>query len=135
MSLRWYSTVIDCHDIAAQSRWWAKTLGWRLEYEADDEAVIVPAHVTEDLLRTTPWEQMGPGLVFVPVPEIKDLKNRLHLDLAPHVSDDRDALIQGLLDRGATASDVGQGQGEEITWTVLHDPEGNEFCVLSARER
>ena len=135
MSLRWYSTVIDCHDVTAQSHWWAETLGWQVVHEADDEAVIVPAHVTEELLRTTPWAQVGPGLVFVPVPEGKDLKNRLHLDLAPHVSDDRDALIQTLLDRGATPSDVGQGRGEDVTWTVLHDPEGNEFCVLSARER
>ena len=36
-----------------------------------DELVIVPAHVTEELARSTPWEQVGPGIVFVPVPESK----------------------------------------------------------------
>jgi predicted enzyme related to lactoylglutathione lyase len=70
--------------------------------------------------------------VFVPVPEGKAVKNRLHIDIAPHTSDDRDAEIARLLERGATTVDVGQAADE--TWTVLADPEGNEFCVLSARE-
>jgi len=96
--------------------------------------VIVPAHVTEELARTTPWDQVGPGIVFGTVPESerKQVKNRLHIDLAPHTSDDRDAEIARLIERGATFVDV--GQGEDVTWTVLADPEGNEFCVLSSRE-
>ena len=52
--------------------------------------------------------------------------------LAPHTSDDRDAEIAALLRRGATLVDV--GQDPEVGWTVLADPEGNEFCVLSSRE-
>ncbi len=60
------------------------------------------------------------------------VKNRLHLDLAPHTTDDRDAEISRLLERGATKVDV--GQGDDVTWTVLADREGNEFCVLSSRE-
>jgi hypothetical protein len=71
-------------------------------------------------------------MVFVPVPEGKTIKNRLHIDLAPHITDDRDALIDSLLARGATRVDV--GQDESASWTVLADPEGNEFCVLSARD-
>ena len=59
------------------------------------------------------------------------MKNRLHIDLAPHTSEDRDAEIARLLERGATRVDV--GQGSDVSWTVLADPEGNEFCVLSAR--
>jgi hypothetical protein len=70
--------------------------------------------------------------VFVPVPEGKQVKNRLHIDLAPHSSQDRDAEIQRLLDLGATRVDV--GQGEDSSWTVLADPEGNELCVLSSRD-
>jgi catechol 2,3-dioxygenase-like lactoylglutathione lyase family enzyme len=132
MALRWYSIVIDCVDVAAQAEWWRETLGWRTAYEADDEAVIIPAHVTEELARATPWEQTGPGLVFVPVGERKQAKNRLHIDLAPHLTDDRDSEIARLLERGATLVDV--GQGADVTWSVLADPEGNEFCVLSARE-
>ncbi len=133
MALRWYSTVIDSHDHAALGRWWAETLGWQIVYEDDDELAIIPAHVTPEVLASTPWEQVGPGLVFVPVSEGKTIKNRLHLDLAPHTSDDRDAMIARLQARGASLADVGQSR--EVSWTVLADPEGNEFCVLSARDQ
>lgn len=75
---------------------------------------------------------MPPGLVFVPVEHDKHGKNRLHLDLAPHVSTDRDAEIERLLFLGAARVDVGQGAA--ATWEVLADPDGNEFCVLSSRE-
>jgi len=132
MALRWYTIVIDCLDVAAQSAWWRETLGWQTVYEADDEVVIVPAHLTDELARATPWEERGPGLVFVPVPELKHDKNRLHIDLAPHTSDDRDGQIAALLERGATRVDV--GQRDDVSWTVLADPEGNEFCVLSSRD-
>jgi hypothetical protein len=132
MALRWYTVVVDCLDVAAQAEWWRETLGWQKVYEADDEVVLVPAHVTEDVIRLTPWEQVAPGLVFVPVSEHKTVKNRLHIDLAPHTSDDRDAEIARLIERGAQPVDV--GQGVDVTWTVLADPEGNEFCVLSSRD-
>jgi len=132
MSLRWYSVVIDSHDIAAQARWWARVLNWQIIYEADDEVVIVPRHVTEESLRTTPWDQVGPGLIFVPVPEGKTVKNRLHMDLAPQLDDDQGAMVDSLIATGATRVDVGQDENE-VSWVVLADPEGNEFCVLSAR--
>jgi len=57
------------------------------------------------------------------------VKNRLHIDLAP---DDRDAEVERVVALGATRADI--GQNDEVTWVVLADPEGNEFCVLSARE-
>jgi len=132
MAVRWYSTVIDSTDPRSLADWWAAALGWQKVYEADDEVVIVPAHVTDELIRSTPWEQVGPGLVFVRVPEGKAAKNRLHLDLAPHTSDDRDAEIARLKAMGATEVDV--GQGPDVRWTVLADPQGNEFCVLSSRD-
>ena len=132
MSLRWYSVVIDCHDIDAQARWWAGVLDWQLIYEADNEVVIVPRHVTEDWMRSTPWSQVGPGLVFVPVPEGKTVKNRLHIDLAPQLNDDQAVMVESLIALGATRVDVGQDE-HEATWVVLADPEGNEFCVLSPR--
>jgi hypothetical protein len=132
MALRWYTLVVDCLDMAAQAEWWRETLGWQKAYEAEDEVVIVPAHVTDELVKATPWEQVGPGIAFVAVSEQKQVKNRLHIDLAPHTSDDRDAEIARLIARGARTVDV--GQGDEVTWIVLADPEGNEFCVLSSRE-
>jgi hypothetical protein len=133
MALRWYSTVVDCLDVSAQAGWWAAALGWKKIYEAADEVVLVPQHATLELVQSLPWEQVPPGLVFVAVPEGKTVKNRLHLELAPHTTDDRDGEIARLLDAGATRVDL--GQDESATWTVLADPEGNEFCVLSARDR
>jgi predicted enzyme related to lactoylglutathione lyase len=116
MTLRWYSVVINSRDHHTLARWWAQVLDWKITYEDDDEAEIAPAEGAE------------PGLVFVPVPEMKTVKNRLHIDLAP---DDQDEEVQRLLALGATYADV--GQGPDVTWVVLRDPEGNEFCVLSAR--
>jgi hypothetical protein len=55
------------------------------------------------------------------------VKNRLHLDLRP---EDRDAEVARLEELGARRVSV--GQGAEVTWVVLQDPDGNEFCVLRA---
>lgn len=132
MALRWYTVVVDCHDIKAQAAFWSAAMDWKTVYEADDEQVIVPSWVDDDVLKNTPWDRIGPGMVFVPVPEGKTVKNRLHIDLAPHTSQDRDAEIARLEQLGATRVDV--GQSPEVSWTVLADPEGNEFCVLSSRD-
>jgi hypothetical protein len=125
--------VIDCQDHHAQARWWADVLDWQLVYEADDEAAIAPKQEEDRPLSAQEWPTVGPALVFVPVPEGKAGKNRLHLDLAPYITDDRAALIDSLLARGATRVSVGQDE-PKTSWTVLADPEGNEFCVLSARD-
>jgi hypothetical protein len=58
--MRWYTVVVDCLGIAAQAEWWQETLSWHKVYEAEDEVVIVPAHATEELTRSTPWEQSVP---------------------------------------------------------------------------
>jgi predicted enzyme related to lactoylglutathione lyase len=116
MSSRWWTVVIDAHDPAALARFWTGVLDWSILYEADDEVVITKDGTT------------FPGLVFVRVPEAKQAKNRLHLDLAP---DDQAAEVERLVGMGATKVDIGQG---DVGWVVLADPEGNEFCVLSARE-
>ena len=134
MTLRWYTVVVDSHDPQAQAHWWAETLDWQVVFDTPDEAVILPKTMPmEPITDLDAWLRAGQGMVFVPVPEGKTVKNRLHIDLAPHTSQDRDAEIQQLLERGATHTDV--GQTEDDTWTVLADPEGNEFCVLSSRER
>ncbi|MBA3249113.1 MAG: VOC family protein, partial [Geodermatophilaceae bacterium] len=91
-----------------------------------------PGYLTEEMAREMPWERTPPGLVFVPVSEGKTVKNRLHIDLAPHTSDDRDAEIDRLLEIGAIRVEV--EQAPDVSWTVLADPEGNEFCVLSSRD-
>ncbi len=131
MSVRWYSIVVDCKDVAAQARWWADVLDWRVVYESEDEFVIVPPRALEEN-RQVPLDEQGPGLVFVTVPEGKTVKNRLHIDLAPGPDDDQAAEVARLEALGATRVNVGQDESS-VTWVVLADPEGNEFCVLSPR--
>ena len=134
MALRWYTAVIDSHDPQAQARWWAEALDWQIVFDSEEESVILPKHAsTDEIEDLDDWLRQGQGLLFVRVPESKTIKNRVHLDFAPHTSQDRDAEIQRLLDFGAQHVDVGQ-RGDE-TFTVLADPEGNEFCVLSSRIR
>jgi hypothetical protein len=78
MVLRWYTVVIDCHDVRKQAAWWAEAFGWKTIIETDDECVNVPGWVEPDSFRDLPWERIGPGMVFVPVPEgeIWRTKNR-----------------------------------------------------------
>ena len=68
---------------------------------------------------------VAPDLLFLRVPEAKAVKNRLHLDLRPEDQPAEVARLEGL---GARRADV--GQGAEVSWVVMADPDGNEFCVL-----
>ncbi len=124
--------TLDCRDIVSQSRWWAEVLDWRIAYEADDEIVIAPPHAFDES-RQIPLAEQVPGMVFLQVPELKTGKNRLHLDLAPPADRDQAEEVARLVSMGATPVNVGQDEAT-VTWTVLADPEGNEFCVLSSRD-
>jgi predicted enzyme related to lactoylglutathione lyase len=116
MASRMHQIAVDAADPAALARFWAEVLDYRVLVENEDETVV-----GADL-------HTYPGLVFVPVPDEKAGKNRLHIDLAP---DDRDAEVARLLALGARRADV--GQGPDVSWIVLADPEGNEFCVLEPK--
>lgn len=131
MALRWYSNVIESTDHRRLAAWWRDALDWQIIFETDDEAVVIPKWAEEIAPKLT-FHQFPPGLVFVPVEHEKQTKNRLHMDLAPHLDDDRDAEIARLVAMGAKRIDV--GQPADATWTVLADIDGNEFCVLSSRD-
>ncbi|MEV2213979.1 VOC family protein [Streptomyces sp. NPDC050997] len=115
MALEWEQVIVDSADPTALGRWWAEALGWVIVGEYPDEYEIRPE------------KDRVPGLLFVPVPESKTVKNRLHLDFRP---EDQEAEVARLIALGARHADVGQG---EQSWVTLLDPEGNEFCVLGAR--
>ncbi|MBF4461154.1 MULTISPECIES: VOC family protein [unclassified Rathayibacter] len=116
MSLRLEAIIVDCMDFRRLGHWWQEALGWDIvDEDADGIELLAPSG-------------RGPSLLFLDVPERKTTKNRLHLDFVP---DDQEAEVARLLARGASRVDVGQG---ERSWVVLGDPEGNEFCILSARE-
>ena len=113
MSVRLYHVVVDAHDPHALAAFWAAALRQHV-LAADDDEVVVGSDLNA-----------YPGLCFLRVPEDKLVKNRLHLDLDP---DDQDAEVARLIELGARKVDI--GQGPDVTWEVLADPEGNEFCVL-----
>jgi hypothetical protein len=71
---------------------------------------------------------MWPTIDVCAVPEAKSIKNRLHLDLRADGCSAAEEL-QRLLDLGAHRVDI--GQGPDVSWVVLADPEGNEFCLLA----
>jgi hypothetical protein len=120
MTIRMQAINVDAHDPAALGRWWAEALGWRLTYEEDDEVVIEPP-------AGSPEDGVAADVLFCRVPEAKAVKNRLHLDLRP---DDQAAEVARFEALGARRVDV--GQGPDVSWVVLADPEGNEFCILRA---
>ncbi len=110
--------LTDCASPAALAQFWAAAAGWPVAYAEDHICGLrSPAGV-------------GPYLEFLRVPDLKSVKNRVHPDVAPYRGEDPAAEVSRLLDLGAVPADVGQG---EVGWTVLADPEGNEFCVLSPR--
>ena len=113
MAVRFYQLVIDARDPAALARWWAEALGQQILLESASEVVVGSA------------ADRYPGLCFVPVSDVRAVKNRLHIDLDP---DEYETEVARLLALGATPADIGQG---EVPWSVLRDPEGNEFCVLT----
>jgi catechol 2,3-dioxygenase-like lactoylglutathione lyase family enzyme len=107
---RLYEVVVDCADAYAQAEWWGDVLGLSAERSLREHHAALEGG---DVL---PFDY----LCFVPVPEPKNAKNRIHWDVV--VTD-----LPALLTRGAQ---VLREPDDEISWHVLADPEGNEFCAF-----
>lgn len=113
-----FELIVDCRDAAAaeaRANWWAGLVGGTVETAEDGSASITGA-------AGLPWHSW----VFDPVPEPKTVKNRAHWDLmltAPAP----DALIEA----GATLL---RSPDDDISWWILRDPEGNEFCAFAPEE-
>lgn len=120
MSLAIQCVVVDSRDPSRLAAFWQEALGWRRTEEQPDEVCLEPP-------AGSPQDGVAPDLLFLRVPEEKALKNRLHLDLRPR---DQAAEVARLERLGARRVEV--GQGPDVSWVVLADPEGNEFCVLRA---
>jgi predicted enzyme related to lactoylglutathione lyase len=116
MTSRFAELCIDCHDPRGLAQFWAEVLGWKID--EDDE---------ENWIELVNPDGSFPTLLFARVPESKSVKNRLHIDVRPH-EQDQEAEVERLLALGATRADV--GQEPDVSWVVMADPEGNEFCVL-----
>ena len=123
MTTRLVQVVADANDPAGLARFWAAALGWEIGLEEPAEVAVWPPGYNYP-------DPVALPLVFVPVPEPKTEKNRVHLDLATSSAEHHGAEVRRLLDLGAAPVDIGQG---DVAWAVLADPEGNEFCVLEPR--
>lgn len=125
MALRPVQVNVKALDASAVGRFWAAALGWSA-YSPGVTTYVGPAG---GLVWPDP---VTVGVDVVPVPEPKTAaKNRVHLDLATTSARHQAELVARLRALGARPAHVGQG---DVPWTVLADPEGNEFCVLEPRE-
>jgi hypothetical protein len=97
---------------------WAAALGWPLVWDQDEETAIQSPRGGSKIS----WG--GPPV------RPKSGKNRLHLDIAPPAGGDQQAEVDRLVSLGAKRVDIGQG---DVSWVVMADPDGNEFCVLTPR--
>jgi hypothetical protein len=109
---RLYELGVDCADPARLAQWWAELIGGRWELDEEHGWAAIEG------IPGAPFDSM----VFAPVPEPKTVKNRIHWDV--DVPD-----LSVLTDRGAA---VLREPDDDIGWTVLADPEGNEFCAFVA---
>lgn len=101
--------VVHTTDAVRIATWWADVLGTERKDDESGYSYLEP-------VPEAPFE----WLVFVPVPEPKTVKNRIHLDVSTPD-------VQLLVDAGARLL---RAQDEEIGWSVLADPDGNEFCAF-----
>ncbi|HEU4356429.1 MAG TPA: VOC family protein [Actinomycetota bacterium] len=110
--------TFDCADPRRLADFWTEVLGYELSDIDEDGAEIV--------------DPAGEGwrLLFLVVPEGKASKNRAHLDLRPPVSMAQE--VERVIALGAAVYRYVEEQGS--FWTVMHDPEGNEFCILRGPE-
>ena len=124
MALRVSHTTFNALDAYQQSVWWAELLG----YHEDPEDPNLPGH--EECMISSADDSHR--ILFIDVPDAKQARNRVHLDLQA-VDRRRDEEVERVLALGATlVDDLRKPDG--TGWAVLADPEGNEFCVLRSDE-
>ncbi|MCA5894185.1 VOC family protein [Isoptericola sp. NEAU-Y5] len=126
MTSRISHTTFDARDAYAQSVFWADVLGYT-DVPGDPN---LPGHVECMIVPRTDVDARPESrgrVLFIEVPEAKEIKNRVHLDLRP-TDRTRDEEVERLLALGATQ--VADRRRPDGGWVVLADPEGNEFCIL-----
>jgi len=112
------SIAFDCAQPTQLAKFWADALTYTPGEEDDWDEVAV----------LNPPDGHGPRMLFLKVPEGKMVKNRIHLDL--HPSESMEAEVERLVALGAYTVRVVHENPDDL-FTVMQDPEGNEFCVAS----
>jgi Glyoxalase-like domain len=123
------SVTFDCADALTVAEFWSAALERPLDPEASTDFAAIGFAGRRDTAGWGPAEHDGESTwMFVKVPERKAAKNRIHLDVA---AADPESEIDRLVGLGATrVRDMGE---YGYLWTVMADPEGNEFCIAAAR--
>ena len=123
MTIHIRTITFDCKEPYQLSLFWSALTGFN---EAPDDPNL-PEHVEAALI----GPPGTPNLLFVRVPEDKQVKNRVHLDLTPPDAEPatRDAELARLLALGATMVEDHRRPEDNGGWITLADPEGNEFCL------
>jgi hypothetical protein len=116
--LRLGNITFDCDDVMKVARFWSAALERPLDPRSSERFASIGG---------TDADRVQPAWYFAKVPEAKQAKNRVHLDLVASEPDVLDRLV-GL---GATVIASHELPGGVHGWTVLADPEGNEFCVAA----
>jgi predicted enzyme related to lactoylglutathione lyase len=116
MNLNMGGITIDCADPRSLAEFWTKALDLEVVFDAEGYFVQLRSSANP----TQPY------LGLQKVAEKRAGKNRVHLDFA---TEDRTGEVDRLVALGATRGEDQTVPG--LTWTVLQDPEGNEFCVGS----
>jgi len=114
MTLRIVNVTVDCAEPAGLAAWWAKALG----------GAVIADYGGYVFVRTDAL-----ALGFQRVGEPRRGKNSVHLDLG---AADRPAEVARLT--GLGAAEVGEHSAPGMAWTIMRDPEGNEFCVCDLPE-
>lgn len=128
MTSRLNEIVIDAADPETLAAFWCAVLGWQVVDSSDDEYELMPAAVSDAERLTTMRAGVAlPSLLILRNNDIKSAKTRVHLDVSP-IDASHEEEVERLIALGATRVDI--GQPDDVTWTVLADPAGNEFCVL-----
>ncbi|GAA2039059.1 VOC family protein [Catenulispora yoronensis] len=112
------AVVVECEDPRALAEFWDAAMDWTLH------------EVSDDLARFRSGQGVGPYLEFRRRDGEELRRGRIHLDVMPYAGDDQGTEVDRLRGLGATDVDLGQG---DVSWAVLADPAGNEFCVLRSR--
>jgi catechol 2,3-dioxygenase-like lactoylglutathione lyase family enzyme len=127
MTSRLTEISIDCAEPARLADFWCAVLGYAVLDATDDLVEIGPVRGPDaELLEAVRGGAVAPSIFLARVPEGKTAKNRLHLDVSPIDGSQADEVAR-LEALGARHTDVGQ---DDVSWVVMADPEGNEFCVL-----
>jgi catechol-2,3-dioxygenase len=113
MTTRLTEIVVDCVEPERLAEFWCSVLHWTV---VDRDGTSVEIGDGDRL----------PTLLFDTSPDAKTVKNRIHLDVRAEDGNQK-AEVERILRLGAKTIDIGQGN---VSWVVLADPEGNEFCVL-----